>query len=80
MLTFEDETVQSEKPREWNASDTQMQTASRPGLAASRVTGMKNTGTEVAGEGSHYAPRGIASVAYRLKINELSIARRMLTN
>ena len=42
MLTFEDETVQSEKPRMNGAlSDAQMPTASRPSLAVSRVTSIK---------------------------------------
>ncbi len=42
MLTFEDETVQSEKlPMNGTSSDVQMMMASRPGLTASRVTNIR---------------------------------------
>ena len=55
MLTFEDETVKSEKPRMNGAlSDAQMQTASRPSLAVSRVTSIRDIETE-SGEDERYA-------------------------
>jgi ribonucleoside-diphosphate reductase beta chain len=42
MLTFEDEIVQSEKPRmNGTLGDVQMLSASRPGPAAARVTGIR---------------------------------------
>ena len=47
MLTFEDETVQLEKPRmNGTLNDVQMLTASRPGPATSRVTGIRGIETE----------------------------------